>query len=95
MNIQILDIRFMKNGNRATRAFADVTLDEITVRDFRIYSNGRVCVRNPFSTYKDITGDLKFREVITLPPNVKAEVDALILSEYFRRLKEQSHGNPN
>jgi len=90
MNIQILEIRFMKGG-RATRGFADVRMDEITIKDFRIYCNGKPSIRNPFSTYKDVTGDLKFREIISLPPNVKAEVDALILSEYFRRLKENQH----
>lgn len=90
MNIQILEIRLMKGG-RTTRGFADVRMDEITIRDFRIYCNGKPSIRTPFSTYKDATGDLKFREIISLPPNVKAEVDALILSEFFRRSREQAH----
>lgn len=92
MKIEILEIRFMK-GEKALRGFADVRLDDITAKDFRIYqSNGKPTVRNPFSTYKDSDGTLKFRETISLPPNVKAEVDALIITEYFRRLKEMTHG---
>jgi hypothetical protein len=92
MNIQILEIRFMK-GEKAVRGFADVRMDDITIKDFRIYhQNGKPTVRNPFSTYKDTDGSLKFRETISLPPNVKAEIDALIVTEYFRRLKEQNNG---
>lgn len=88
MNIEILEIRFMK-GEKVLRGFADVRLDDITAKDFRIYqANGKPTVRNPFSTYKDSDGTLKFRETISLPSNVKAEVDALIITEYFRRLKE-------
>ena len=91
MKIEILEVRFMK-GEKAVRGFADVRMDDITVKDFRIYhQNGRPTVRNPFSTYKDGDGTLKFRETISLPPNVKAEIDALIITEYFRRLKETQH----
>jgi hypothetical protein len=93
MNIQILEIRFMEGG-KATRGFADVRLDDITVKDFRIYQvqvNGKPTVRNPFSTYKDSDGTLKFRETISLPPNVKGEIDALIITEYFRRLRENQN----
>lgn len=88
MAIQVLEIRFTK-GDKATRGFADVRLDNITIKDFRIYQvNGKPTVRNPFSTYKDGDGTLKFRETVSLPPNVKGEVDALIITEYFRRLRE-------
>ena len=90
MKIEIIEIRFMK-GDKAIRGFADVRMDDITIKDFRIYhQNGKPTVRNPFSTYKDVDGSLKFRETISLPPNVKAEVDALIVTEYFRRLKEKT-----
>lgn len=93
MNIQFLEMRFMK-GEKATRGFADISIGEITIKDFRIYQvNGKPTVRNPFSTYKDSDGTLKFRETISLPPNVKGEVDALIITEYFRRLKEKTDGH--
>ena len=88
MSIEILEVRFMK-GDKAIRAFADIRINEIIIKDFRIYQvNGKPTVRNPFSTYKDSDGTLKFRETISLPPNVKGEIDALIITEYFRRLKE-------
>lgn len=91
MEIRVLDIRLLP-GTKTTRAFVDVRIDEILVRDFRIYqTNGKPSVRNPFTAYKDQDGKLIFREIISLPSTVQAEAHALILSEYFRRLKEQTH----
>ena len=90
-DIQILDVRLLPDY-KATRAFCDVRIDDITIRDFRIYqANGKPSVRNPFSTYKDHEGHLTFREIISLPSTVQAETHALILSEYFRRLKEKNN----
>lgn len=86
--MRLLSIRLLP-GNKATRAFADLEIEGISIRDFRVYqTNGKPSVRNPFTAYKNSDGNLLFREIISLPPNVQAEVDALVLSEYFRRLKE-------
>jgi len=89
VDIRVLDIRLLP-GNKATRAFCDVEINGITIRDFRIYqTNGNPSVRNPFTAYKDRDGNLAFRQLLDLPPNVQVEVNALILGEYFRRLKEK------
>ena len=91
MTIQILDLRLLP-GNKATRAFCDVTISGIVVRDFRVYqTNGKPSVRNPFTTHKHHDGKFSFRQTIDLPSNVQAEVNALILTEFFRRLKEQEN----
>jgi hypothetical protein len=91
-DIQILDLRLLK-GDKPTKAFCDVRVGDITIRDFKVYqTNGKPSVKNPSSTYKDQTGTLKFREIIILPLTVQTEVNALILSAYFRRLKENHHG---
>lgn len=88
MDIQVIEIRLLP-GHKATRAFCDILIDGITIRDFRVYQmNGKPSVRNPFSAYKDHEGNLTFREIISLPPTVQTETHALILSEFFRRLKE-------
>ena len=88
MEIHVLELRLLP-GNKTTKAFCDVRIGAITIRDFRVYqTNGKPSVRNPFTTYKDHDGNLSFRQILDLPSNVQAEVNALILSEYFRWLKE-------
>ena len=91
MNIQITEVRLLPD-HKATRAFVDLEIDGIQIRDFRVYqTNGKPSVKNPFSTYKDREGNLNFREIVSLPSTVQTEVNALILSAYFRRLKEKDH----
>ena len=91
MRIAILDFRQLPN-HKATWAFVDLEIDGIQIRDFRVYqTNGKPSVKNPFSTYKDREGNLNFREIVSLPSTVQTEVNALILSAYFRRLKEKDH----
>ncbi len=93
MNLTVKDIRFLPlNSNKATKAFIDLAIDGIIIRDFRIYqTNGKPSVRNPFISYRDHEGKLTFREIVILPPNVEAEAHSLLLSEFFRRSKEQPH----
>jgi hypothetical protein len=93
VGIQVLEVRFLP-GSKATRAFVDLVIDGMTIRDFRVcQTNGKPSVQNPFTAYRDYAGKLCFRQIINLPSSVEVEAHALILSEYFRRLKEQRNGD--
>jgi len=91
MSIAVKEIRMLP-GNKTTRAFADVQIGEIIVRDFRVMQNGgKPYVRAPFSTYKNQTGELSFRQIVELPAEVRGRVDNAILSAFYRE-KENVHG---
>ena len=84
MEIQVLDVRILP-GDRPLKAFADVRLDEILIRDFRVLqSNGRPYVKAPFQTYKNTVGEIQFRQIIDLPVEVRSQVDTAILSAFYR-----------
>ena len=84
MEIQVLDVRILP-GDRPLKAFADVRLDEILIRDFRVLqSNGRPYVKAPFQTYKNTVGEIQFRQIIDLPVEVRGQVDTAILSAFYR-----------
>ena len=91
MLIEILDLRVIESG-KSLRAFADVKLGEITIRDFRVVKEHgkRPHVKAPFSTYKDQKGQLRFRPIVILPEEVRGEVDLAILNAYQR---EKEHRN--
>ena len=95
MNLQILDLRLL-TGNKPTRAFCDVRIGDITIRDFRIYqTNGKPSVRNPFTSYKGHDGTIRFREIISFPVTVQTEINALILNDFYRRVKERTNERTN
>jgi DNA-binding cell septation regulator SpoVG len=92
MKIEVLSVRLFP-GHKTTRAFIDIRLDDVVIKDFRVIQNGgKPYVKAPFTTYKNQSGELCFRQIIDLPLMVQAEVNALILEAFFRRTREQSHG---
>lgn len=91
MNIQIVEIRLHHEGK--IKAFVDIKLGEITIRDFRVMQdNGKPYVKVPFVTYKDRKGQIRFRPIIDLPAMVRGQIDNVILSEYYGRIAEAEYG---
>ena len=88
--IRILDLRPMPGG-RALKAFADILINDIRVNDFRILqTNGRVYVKAPFTTYKNKTGEIAFRQIVDLPGEVRSRIDTAILSEFYRKMEKEN-----
>ena len=86
--MRVLEVRLLPGG-KATRAFADLEIDGITIRDFRVVdAKGKPCVKAPFSTYRNQTGELCFRQIVDFPAEVRGRIDNAILSAFYRK-KEQ------
>lgn len=84
MDIQVLEIRLFP-GHKTTKAFCDIKIGDITVRDFRIMQNGgRPYVKAPFQTYKNNAGEIQFRQIIDFPDEVRGQIDTAILSTFYR-----------
>jgi len=91
MNIEVLGIRFT-NGSRTTKAFVDIKIGDIVIRDFRVcQNNGKIYIQNPYNCYKDADGKIKYHRIVDLPPNLLAEVNGTVLVEYLRRLREKKN----
>lgn len=90
MEIRVPEIRFMK-GDKATQAFADIEIDGITICDFRVMENGgKPYVKAPFTTYKSLNGELRFRQIVKLPVEVQGRIDNAILSVFYRERENQN-----
>ncbi len=93
MEIRVLEIRMLP-GDKTTKAFCDIEVNGIQIRDFRVMQNGgKPHVKAPFSTYKNQTGEICFRQIIDLPVEVRGQVDTAILSAFYR-MKERTHEQP-
>ena len=92
MDIVILDFRILA-GDKPLKAFVDVRLGDITMRDFRVMQDqGKPYIKVPFVTYKDKKGEIRFRPIIELPATVRGQVETVILSEYYSRMAEVERG---
>jgi DNA-binding cell septation regulator SpoVG len=94
MKIQIIELRLL-SSERTLKAFCDVRVDGIIVREFRVVKeNGkRPWVVSPQISWKDHDGQIKYKTVITFPDEVKGQVDLAILKAYTEEM-EKSNGRP-
>jgi DNA-binding cell septation regulator SpoVG len=92
MKIEVVSVRLVDpNLESGLRGFADVKLDDIVLKDFRIVQrNGRIFTEVPHTTYKK-NGKLIFNEIVSFPDELRVRVFTAILAAYFRE-KEPSDG---
>jgi DNA-binding cell septation regulator SpoVG len=90
MNIQVLEIRLIEPKESGLRGFADVKLDTILIKDFRIIQrNGKPFVEGPHTTFKK-NGQMMFNQIVSFPGELRAQVDTAILTAYFREKENQN-----
>lgn len=82
--IEVISLRLIEPRESGLRGFADIRIDSVTVRDFRIFQrNGKPYVQVPHTTFKK-DGALQFHPIVDLPGELRGQVDAAILQAYFR-----------
>ena len=90
MNVQVLEMRLLQ-GDRALKAFADIQLGDIVIREFRVIKeNGkRPWIVSPQISWKDPGGQIKYKTIITLPDELKGEIDRIILNRFSEELEKE------
>ena len=90
MDIRIIEIRLLP-GNRSLKAFADIQLDDIVIREFRVIKeNGkRPWIVSPQISWKDQGGQIKYKTVITFPDELKGEIDRVILNRFTEEMEKK------
>jgi hypothetical protein len=91
-NIRILNVRFVNDG-RPLKAFVDIEYGELIIREFRVTHRPglRVFVSPPVASWKDpSTGQIKYKGLITFPPEEKQRIDLAVLQVYEAEKEKRS-----
>jgi DNA-binding cell septation regulator SpoVG len=84
MKIEIISLRLIEPKESGLRGFADVKLDTILIKDFRIIQrNGKPFVEGPHTTFKK-DGQMMFNQIVSFPDELRTRVETAILTAYFR-----------
>ena len=89
-NIEVIQFR---NGNQGNlKAFVDIQIGQTLMRDFRVvHVEGQTpWVASPQTSWKDGTGEIKYKSIITFPKELKELVDSMILAHYQRETGVQT-----
>ena len=90
MDIRVVEIRPLNDG-RPLRAFADVQWGDWIIHDFRIIRQDgqKAFVSPPQVSWKDpATGEIKYKGILTIPPEQKQRIDVEILSAFQREMEK-------
>jgi DNA-binding cell septation regulator SpoVG len=90
MNIKVLEIRPQNNNGKALKAFVDLCLDGITMRDFRVIQERgrRLWVAYPQVSWRSKEGTIKYKTIITFPDDLKGLIDLAVLNAYQREMEK-------
>ncbi len=91
--IEIMEVRLMPPG-RALRAFVDVKIDDLLIREFRVIKEDgkRVWVAPPQVSWKGQRGEIQYKTVVTfLNDELKGKIDLLVLNRFSEEM-EKSNG---
>ena len=91
MDIKVLEIRLQNKNGKALKAFVDLYIDGITVRDFRVIQEGgrRLWVACPQVSWRGKEGTIKYKTIITFPDDHKGLIDLAVLNAYQREVERR------
>ena len=91
MNIRVIEIRPLNDG-RPLRAFADVQWGDWIIHDFRVIRQDgqKAFVSPPQVSWKDpATGEIKYKGILTIPPEQKQRIEVEILSAFQKETEKR------
>jgi hypothetical protein len=81
--IEILKVKLIEPRDNGLVAFADLRVNDVVIRDFRIFKqNGKPFVQTPYTTMKK-GGRLHFHSIVDFPEELKVEINARLITAFF------------
>lgn len=96
IKIEILAVRLNNRGDTSLRAFVDMKVNDWVINDFRVWkrNHDRAYVTVPQSTWKDPSGQIKFKAILQIPNDQMERIQISILSAYYQKEEERRNETP-
>ena len=89
--VKVIQVRPLNDG-RSLKGFADVQVGDWIIYDFRIVqrSGEKASVLPPQVSWKDPqTGQIKYKGILTIPPEQKQRIEVMILVAYQKEMEKK------
>jgi len=86
MDIEVIELKLINGSSRSLKAVADVRIGDLTIFNWKVIQQGdhRVQVEIPQVSWKDSTGQLRYRKLLAIPGGLLQRVEVAILSAWER-----------
>ena len=91
-SIELAEIKVLPKQNRPLKGFASIKVGDWVIHDFRIVQQDdmKTHIIPPQVSWKDPeTGEIKFKGILTIPPEQKQRIDIEILSAFQREMEKR------
>jgi DNA-binding cell septation regulator SpoVG len=86
--VKVIEIRKTRKPG-PLRAFVDVKIGTWIINDWRVWQqNGRAYVSPPQASWKDTTGQIKFKPILTIPDEELQQIQTAILYGYHQEAEK-------
>jgi len=96
LNIEVIEIRFSPE-HKTVKAFVDIRIGDWIVRDWRVIKEKgkRPWVASPQTSWKRPSGGIQYKTVVTLPDELKGQVDLAILERFTEEAEKKANDTPD
>lgn len=91
--IHVLNLHLQNNGKNL-KAFADINIDGLIVRDFRVLQSPgqKAYVVSPQVSWRSPGGQIRYKTLIVMPNGTRWQVESSILSAYSQAVQRAGAG---
>lgn len=94
MNIEVVNLKLINGSSRSLKAIADVRVGDWFIYNWKIVQQNchRAQVEIPQVSWRDSSGQLRFRKLLSIPGELRQRIEIVILSTWEK--EKQNEGNP-
>jgi DNA-binding cell septation regulator SpoVG len=94
MEISVIELRRL-DGDKPLKAFVDLQMGDMIIREWRVIKNNgqRFWIAPPQLSWKGPDGRIQYKTIVTLPDELKGQVDFEVLKAFNGEMEKQSNGN--
>lgn len=84
MDVEVVELKLISNSSRSLKGVADVKNGDLTIFNWKVVQqeNHRVQAEMPQVAWRDSSGQLRFRKLLSIPGEFRQRIEVAILSAW-------------
>ena len=86
MDVEVVELKLIRGSSRSLKAVADVRVGDWEINNWKIVQQNdhRVQVEMPQVAWRDSSGQIRFRKLLSIPGELRQRIEVAILSAWER-----------
>ena len=92
MDVEVVELKLIRGRSRSLKAFANVRVSDWEIHNWKVVqqTDHRAQVEMPQVGWRDSSGELRFRKLLSIPGELRQRIEVAILSPWEREKQSVS-----